>query len=47
MVTGLLVSDGLPKGDTLRIAIAHSGKPLCRNTINVCIISQDGYRKIT
>ena len=24
-LAGLLVSDGLPKGDTLRIAIAHSG----------------------
>jgi len=24
-IAGLLVSDGMPKGDTLRIAIAHSG----------------------
>ena len=24
-LAGLLVSDGLPKGDTLRIAMAHSG----------------------
>ena len=24
-LAGLLVSDGLPKGDTLRIAVAHSG----------------------
>jgi hypothetical protein len=27
-LAGLLVSDGLPKGDTLRIAIAHSGANL-------------------
>ena len=24
-LAGLLVSDGMPKGDTLRIAVAHSG----------------------
>ena len=27
-LAGLLVSDGMPKGDTLRIAIAHSGANL-------------------
>ncbi len=27
-IAGLLVSDGLPKGDTLRIAIAHTGMNL-------------------
>ena len=27
-LAGLLVSDGLPKGDTLRIALAHSGANL-------------------
>ena len=27
-LAGLLVSDGLPKGDTLRIAMAHSGANL-------------------
>ena len=27
-VAGLLVSDGMPKGDTLRIALAHSGANL-------------------
>jgi len=29
-LAGLLVSDGMPKGDTLRIAIAHSGVNLFR-----------------
>ena len=28
MLTGLFVSDGFPKGDTLRIAIAHTGANL-------------------
>ena len=28
LVAGLLVSDGMPKGDTLRIALAHSGANL-------------------
>ena len=28
IIAGLLVSDGMPKGDTLRIALAHSGANL-------------------
>ena len=28
-LAGLLVSDGMPKGDTLRIAMAHTGVNLC------------------